>query len=480
MVFWWKFIEMKKDRVSIVNDSSLSYPKYPYLPDDTYQELESNNRKIDKSNKLYGSIRSLLYGLDLDRKNYGKDNWNPFGTLVKPGGMVVIKPNWVSHKSNNGCSIDALITDTSIIKPIIDYLLIALKDCGSIVLADAPIQGCDFRKLKRKSKIDILIKKYRKNYPRVSFSVMDLRKIILRKIKKNNIGDLNGYYLVNLKNKSLLSDKNINYKDFRVSMYDYRLMLKHHNLINHEYLISKTIMDADLIVNIPKMKCHVKAGLTGALKNVVGINGNKEYLPHYIKGSPKEGGDQYIYSSRFKDIYNYFYDKYWIFGNKLNFFCLRSSEFLCRIFCWDNLFDGGWSGNDTIPRTIIDLNNILYFYDEKNKRMGKKQRRKIISIVDGVIAGEGMGPLSPIPKNVGILIGGFNPLMVDTVMAILIGYGPKSIKTLKYGFDNKKSMFKTEYNLKNIKIKINAKSSDILSIPNLNFKKPKYWEKITY
>ena len=32
--------------------------------------------------------------------------------------------------------------------------------------------------------------------------------------------------------------------------------------------------------SLPKLKTHKKAGITCALKNLIGINGNKEYLPH--------------------------------------------------------------------------------------------------------------------------------------------------------------------------------------------------------
>ena len=53
------------------------------------------------------------------------------------------------------------------------------------------------------------------------------------------------------------------------------------------------MLDADLIINLPKWKAHSKSGLTGALKNLVGINGDKSYLPHFRRGSPSWGGDEY-------------------------------------------------------------------------------------------------------------------------------------------------------------------------------------------
>ena len=41
----------------------------------------------------------------------------------------------------------------------------------------------------------------------------------------------------------------------------------------------------------PKWKPHSKSGMTAALKNLVGINGDKAYLPHFSTGAPSWGGD---------------------------------------------------------------------------------------------------------------------------------------------------------------------------------------------
>ena len=58
----------------------------------------------------------------------------------------------------------------------------------------------------------------------------------------------------------------------------------------HEYLISRSAMDADVFINLPKLKTHKKVGVTLSLKNLVGINGDKNYLPHFCIGTPAEGG----------------------------------------------------------------------------------------------------------------------------------------------------------------------------------------------
>jgi len=61
----------------------------------------------------------------------------------------------------------------------------------------------------------------------------------------------------------------------------------------HEYLLSRSVMDADVIINLPKLKTHKKVGLTVSLKNLVGINGDKNYLPHFCIGTPDKGGDEF-------------------------------------------------------------------------------------------------------------------------------------------------------------------------------------------
>ena len=58
-------------------------------------------------------------------------------------------------------------------------------------------------------------------------------------------------------------------------------------------MISRTILDADCVINLPKLKTHKKTGVTLCMKNLVGINGNKNWLPHHRLGTPAQGGDQF-------------------------------------------------------------------------------------------------------------------------------------------------------------------------------------------
>ncbi|MFR5984215.1 MAG: DUF362 domain-containing protein [Bacilli bacterium] len=64
-------------------------------------------------------------------------------------------------------------------------------------------------------------------------------------------------------------------KKYAITNYNLKYMHSHHCQGKHEYLISKDILDADVIINVPKPKCHRKAGITASMKNFVGVNSKK-------------------------------------------------------------------------------------------------------------------------------------------------------------------------------------------------------------
>src|SRR5687768_17691117 len=86
-------------------------------------------------------------------------------------------------------------------------------------------------------------------------------------------------------------------------------MAKTHGKGRHRYLVAKDVLDADVVINLPKLKTHRKAGVTCALKNLIGINGNKEFLPHHRVGGAEAGGDCYPGSSRTKRALEFVLDR---------------------------------------------------------------------------------------------------------------------------------------------------------------------------
>jgi len=55
-------------------------------------------------------------------------------------------------------------------------------------------------------------------------------------------------------------------------------------------------------------------------------------------------------------------------------------------------------------------------------------QRRIFSIVDGIIGGEGNGPLFPDERKTGIILAGRNYLAVDIVGARLMGFEPAKLR----------------------------------------------------
>jgi uncharacterized protein (DUF362 family) len=55
-------------------------------------------------------------------------------------------------------------------------------------------------------------------------------------------------------------------------------------------------------------------------------------------------------------------------------------------------------------------------------------------VVDGIVGGDGNGPMAPDPKRCGIVIAGTHPVAVDCVAAALMGFAWEKIALLKNAF----------------------------------------------
>ena len=84
---------------------------------------------------------------------------------------------------------------------------------------------------------------------------------------------------MDLGKKSNLEEFGSNYKNFYGADYDRRKTVSFHREGHHVYSVSKTALESDVIINLPKLKTHMKAGVTISLKNMIGIIGEKaQYL----------------------------------------------------------------------------------------------------------------------------------------------------------------------------------------------------------
>ena len=174
---------------------------------------------------------------------------------------------------------------------------------------------------------------------------------------------------------------------------------------HHKYKVSRSVITADVFINLPKMKTHKKAGITCSLKNLVGINTYKNWLPHHSEGTPDEGGDQFSQTSLKNKAETVLLKKFtsYLWSHPQMGKWLVPVKGLGRVLFGDTrdtVRSGNWYGNDTIWRMILDLNKLLLYANPdgslRNDAFGN--RKRYISIVDGIIAGEGNGPEGPMPN----------------------------------------------------------------------------------
>ncbi len=375
--------------------------------------------------------------MNYDNENFGTEQWNPLKHLIKPGNTVLIKPNLVMDVNllpQEG--VECLYTQPGVVVPVIDYVILALQGSGKIVLGDAPMQECNFNNLIQCGYNDIIQFYKSKN---INIELVDFRE--LTTVVKNGI-----YYqstnenargqVIDLGNDSEFSTACADeLKRLRVTNYDPRLMNTHHNETKHEYYISQYLLDADVVINMPKPKTHRKGGVTISLKNFVGVNVRKEFLPHHTKGVKGKSSDEYekrsfchALRSNLLDRKNICISQKKYFSAKVLHFLIRLCSIVLKLKRTPNS-EGSWWGNDTISRTILDLNKIV-LYADKNGVICEKKARNVLIVADMIISGEKEGPVLPSHKPVGYIAIGENCVAFDETISTFMGFNYKKIPTL--------------------------------------------------
>src|SRR5690349_5181101 len=363
----------------------------------------------------------------------------PFGALIQPGARVLIKPNWVLHHNQGTGGMEPMITHHSVIKAVVEAVLQA--EAGEVIVGDAPIQTCDFEKMLVEGDLITWANELSQADSRFK-GVKDFRRTTSQyvngvRVAEENVRPEDEFVLFDVGADSLLEPITDEKDDFRVTCYDPRLMAKTHGRGRHRYLVARDVIAADVVINLPKLKTHKKAGITCALKNLIGINGNKEYLPHHRIGGTNLGGDCYPGNSKIKRMLEYTADRQntseSVSGEKAWSVVATQLNRMLHLL-GDNLgIEGSWSGNDTIWRTGLDLNRIL-LHGELDGGMAATPQRRVVHLVDAIVAGQGDGPLSPLPLPLGLLFAGNNAACVDWFGAELLGYDPQLISIVRGAF----------------------------------------------
>lgn len=414
----------------------------PFRPGLNYPEFTGRIPLSGAPNHIYPLCRSLFIHLGLDVGRFSTSDWNPLQVLIKPGMKVLIKPNLVRHLHMKGGVYEAVVTHASVVRCVLDYVALALEGRGEIIVGDAPVQGADFNSILRRTGLqavcDDVASIWGLEVKLVDFRLwaveLDVRHRTIG--SKSLAGDLSGYSVVDLGQRSLLAPLSDQCERFRVTNYDCSEMSAHHNRNTNEYLIPRSVLEADVVINLPKLKTHRKVGLTAALKNLVGINGHKDWLPHHRKGAVSEGGDEYLKTSRIKRITSVLEETMGSHSKLMHRFSSLGVNMLKRISAIagnDPYEEGNWYGNDTVWRMVLDLNRAL-LYADRDGRMRDTPQRDCLTIVDGIIAGEGEGPMEPDPVCCAMLVGGISSLAVDFALASIIGFDHEKIPLISNGF----------------------------------------------
>jgi uncharacterized protein (DUF362 family) len=417
-------------------------PIAPFAPCTAYPELATlwgNDVRTGPPNPAYAGVRGALRALGLDEANFGTASWNPLGDLVHRGGKIVLKPNFIRHWNPLASEgVVCVITHGAVLRAIADYAWIACGSEGSVAIAEAPQMDCDWDRIREIVGLDELVAEF----ARVgrSLEVIDLRReavtfedgIVVSRVTLP--GDPAGYRVVELERKSFFEGSGLDPDRMRGADYDPGPTSLHHREGRNDYLLSETVLSADLVVNLPKIKTHKKTGVTLSQKNLVGINGDKNWLPHHCVGSAHEGGDEFPEPrliDRLRSRATEWARPRLQAGRGLGLFRLaRRAEKAARGD--DFIRAGNWYGNRTTWRMCLDLNRCFLYSDAKGLHLDAAAPvRKSLHLLDGIIAGEDGGPLAPRARPLGAIIASTDPVAADLVAVRLMGFDEQQLPILR-------------------------------------------------
>jgi len=444
-------------RVAVYRQPGLAYPATcPYDPSEGYPEYPFAGPAAS-ANGVYAAVRETLRLAGLDEARFGTPRWNPLGDLVPPGATVLIKPNWVRHYHVTGADLFSIITHPSVLRPIVDYAFLAVGPAGRIHVMDAPNFDADFDVLDRLCHLRELEQVLQGRG--VPVRVGDLRSLVVRLDRgvvvertRRRQWETEGVE-IDLGADSELADLRGSLNRLFGSDYDRRVTIGFHHASGgaaekHCYRIAARALEADLVISVPKLKTHKKTGVTLNMKNMIGINTDKNYIPHYRVGSPADGGDEFpdtpVWSKRLRrrvirGAIDYGLARLGRPGERAAHQFMRQwterkrptlereagrrldpIDVFYRTVQGDDWRTGNWWGNDTCWRCALDMNKILLYATPDGRLPGDRQRR-YLSLVDGIVGGDEDGPMAATPRPEGVLLAGFDPLTVDSVATEAMG-----------------------------------------------------------
>lgn len=364
---------------------------------------------------------------------------------IRPGYTVVLKPNLVkeSHLENKR-EWESVITNPEMIRIVMEAVIERLEGDGTIRILDGPQEDSSMRKIMKRLNLKELVSEIQRN-TRVHIEIIDVRQWRRFTIggicvyKKKLRGDPRGNVEIDLKEKSEFWGKKN--QDYYGADYDMDEARSYHNQRKNIYVMSRSALDCDIFINLPKLKTHKIGGITCCLKNLVGICTIRNSIPHHTIGSPETDGDRFQSASgirnsetRLKNIAYAFLKRGNPFINLMFVGIKKGASLFFGSAKKEIVRNGYWYGNDTLWRSVLDLNKIILFAD-KDGVMHDVPQRSYFALADGIIAGEGNGPMTPDRKHAGVLLAGSNPVFVDTAAATVMGFDYAKISSIKKAYD---------------------------------------------
>jgi uncharacterized protein (DUF362 family) len=371
---------------------------------------------------------------------------NPLTTVIRPGQRVFVLPNFVVHRRKSESELDfrAKVTEADVLESVLRLAIEACGDVNLVKFGNSPLQGCDLEQLDASVGVTPMIGRLRDSF-QASPEWCDLRQVRTVWTSAGTIKSISQHEVKNvsfdLGSESHLEEfySGATGPTFRVGDYPPEVTASFHAHQRHMYLLSHEVLSADVVISVPKLKTHQKVGITCALKGIVGTIVRKECLAHARSGGPATGGDEYATDSITRSAITAAFrkadsSKSLALGNlfrlsaKAGFFALRRTK--------RAPMGGAWYGNDTCWRMTLDINRLLRYGRLDGTIANEPQRRHVV-LVDGLVAGEGDGPLRPKAVTKGVLVAGVDAPAVDVVCAAAMGFDWQSMPMLDHAFDDR-------------------------------------------
>ena len=367
----------------------------------------------------------------------GLDDRNPLGGWIRPGQTVFLLCNFVQHRrpAESAAQFEAKCTHGSVVRAVADLVLAAVGPSGRVLLGNAPVQSCRWDQVLSDTGTAGVLAWYRSRSAPVE--ALDLRLFVtdrdrLGRVTAVHRRDERDGVRFDLGGDSLLAA--LPHARFRVRDYDPARTDAFHGGGSHVYVLHRAVLQADAVVSIPKLKTHEKVGITAVVKGCVGAVAHKDCLAHHRFGPPRHGGDEYPSDpTGLRRAASHVHDRVqhtdpaspW--GS-----LLRATErALARgLRTWAPHGAGAWWGNDTAWRMALDLARLVQ-HGRADGTVSAEPVRPHLAFLDGIVGGEGDGPLSPAPVPSRTVLFGDDPFELDAAAALAMGFEPSAVPTIR-------------------------------------------------